>query len=191
MARPRTFEPDEAISDVMDVFWSKGFEGASMHDIEAATGLNKQSLYRVFGDKRAMYLAALRRYDETEIREAAALLAGHDAPRQKFERMFQGALDKAIAEGDRRGCFLCNASLDQAQLDPETRRFASRAMAQLQQAFDDALATSPAYRRAPKARAALAAKLLSGYLGLRVLIKANAPATHLQAAADALLADIS
>jgi AcrR family transcriptional regulator len=63
MARLREFEIGEALDGVMDVFWRQGYEGASMQDIEAATGLNKQSLYRIFPDKRAMYLAALERYE--------------------------------------------------------------------------------------------------------------------------------
>ena len=69
MARPRAFDPDTALQDVMNVFWKKGYEGASLQDIEAATGLNKQSLYRAFGDKRAMYLAALDIYEKNIIAE--------------------------------------------------------------------------------------------------------------------------
>ena len=73
MARLREFEIGEALDGVMGVFWRQGYDGASMQDIEAATGLNKQSLYRIFPDKRAMYLAALERFEAIEFEKAALL----------------------------------------------------------------------------------------------------------------------
>ncbi len=59
MGRPREFDVDEALTKIMAVFWAKGFEGSSLSDLVAATGLKKGSLYAAFGDKRAMYLKAL------------------------------------------------------------------------------------------------------------------------------------
>ena len=53
MARPRSFDPDEALDLARDVFWRKGFQGTSLDDITAATGLAKPSLYAAFGDKNA------------------------------------------------------------------------------------------------------------------------------------------
>jgi TetR/AcrR family transcriptional repressor of nem operon len=46
MARPRSFDPDEALDLARDVFWQKGFQGASLDDITAATGLNKRASMR-------------------------------------------------------------------------------------------------------------------------------------------------
>jgi TetR/AcrR family transcriptional repressor of nem operon len=190
MARPREFETQEALDAVMDVFWRKGFDGTSMHDIEAATGLNKQSLYRVFNDKRGMYLAALKRYDEQEVGAAAQILAGPGAPRARFRRLFEAALAPVLQDGDRSGCFLCNASADQGQLDRKTQNFVGAAMERVRQAFESSLAESPAYARKTQTRKALAAKLLAGYFGLRVLVRANVDEKTLIATADALLADI-
>ncbi len=190
MARPREFDADEALDAVMDVFWRQGFEGTSMHDIEAATGLNKQSLYRVFKDKRAMYLAALNRYDQQEVAGAADILAGPGRPRSKFKKLFNAALAPVLEGDDRRGCFLCNASADQGQLDRQTRDFVGAAMNRMLHAFDDALATSPVYARKAQARRTLSAKLLAGYFGLRVLVRANVDGATLVAAAEALLSEI-
>ena len=190
MARPREFDVDEALDAVMDVFWREGYEGASMHDIEAATGLNKQSLYRIFDDKRAMYLAALHRYDEQEVRAAADILGRGGSPRAAFRQLFDAVLAPVINGGDRRGCFLCNASADQAQLDQETKKFVAGAVERVRNAFEGALAASPHYARKPKARAALAAKLLAGYFGLRVMVRANIDVELLKMTTEALLQDI-
>ncbi len=62
MGRPQEFDTAEALRSAMHVFWSKGYEGASLADILQATGLSKSSLYATFGDKRALFLAAFDAY---------------------------------------------------------------------------------------------------------------------------------
>ena len=36
MARPREFDIDETLARAMEVFWAKGYEGASLHDLLGA-----------------------------------------------------------------------------------------------------------------------------------------------------------
>lgn len=62
--RPLAFDPDEALNAAMRIFWLKGYEGASLSDLTSAMGINKPSLYSQFGDKRALFVAALERYNE-------------------------------------------------------------------------------------------------------------------------------
>src|SRR5580658_6953315 len=60
--RPRGFNEDKAPDRAMHVFWRKGFEGASINDLTAAMGLQPASLYKAFGNKRALFEKALARY---------------------------------------------------------------------------------------------------------------------------------
>ncbi|GJD15278.1 hypothetical protein RIVM261_002340 [Rivularia sp. IAM M-261] len=64
MARPRVFESDEALAKAMMVFWQQGYCATSLDDLEATMGLKRQSIYNVFGDKRSLFLKALRFYRE-------------------------------------------------------------------------------------------------------------------------------
>ena len=48
----------------MDLFWRKGFEGASLAEILKAMGIGRQSLYNSFGNKRSLFLKVLDRYAE-------------------------------------------------------------------------------------------------------------------------------
>lgn len=189
MARLREFDVEEALADVMDVFWRNGFEGASMHDIEAATGLNKQSLYRIFEDKRAMYLAALAKYERDEMARAKAVLMGKGAAKMRFKIVFDGLVALA-AKGDRTGCFLCNASTDQAQLDAPTRDFVSTAMRRIEKLFRQALSSSAPYKDNEALRNEKAASLLAAYFGIRVLTKAGLPVRAIKAAGDTAVASI-
>lgn len=185
MARPRAFSPDAALARMKDAFWEKGYEGTSMQDIEAATGLKKQSLYRLFGDKRQMYLAALRHYEENEIRKAAELLATGGSVRERFAGFFNHFIDDAVKTGDRRGCFLCNAAVDRAQIDPETLRQVHRVMADVAGLFESVLAAGQPYDTDSNLKTKKAAHLMAAYLGLRVLIKAGWPEDYLRLSANA------
>ena len=48
----------------MRVFWQKGYEGASLSDLTAAMGINRSSMYAVFGDKQTLFIRALALYSE-------------------------------------------------------------------------------------------------------------------------------
>lgn len=173
MARPRSFDPDQALAALKALFWEKGYDGTSMQDIEAATGLGKQSLYRVWADKRAMYLAALTSYARDEMTGMVQLLDGDGPPRARLATL----LDGAVAQADRRGCFLCNASLDQAQADPQTRE-AVQAMLQMSLAAFTRLAGGDATR---------GAALNAGYNGLRGMSAAGLDRSILRKTADGVL----
>ena len=62
MARPREFNRELALERATGVFWAKGYASTSTEDLLGAMGIGRQSLYNAFGDKRALYLEALERY---------------------------------------------------------------------------------------------------------------------------------
>jgi AcrR family transcriptional regulator len=62
MGRPREFDPDQALDIALQVFWRRGYEGASMADLTEAMGITKPSLYAAFGNKEELFRKALDRY---------------------------------------------------------------------------------------------------------------------------------
>lgn len=60
--RPRSYDPDAAMEAALELFWKQGFSATSLDDLSAATGMNRPSLYAAFGDKQAIYVAALQRF---------------------------------------------------------------------------------------------------------------------------------
>lgn len=186
MGRPREFDPEMARDALQRVFAAKGYEGTSMQDIEVATGLNKQSLYRMFGDKRGMYRAALRRFEERELSAAAKLLA--ETPggaKARFERLFGAVIDEAAgcAGGQRPGCFLSLASAEADAADTETMQI----LTEMRQAMTEAFQTALGPMGATEAGGARALGLQAGYMGLRVLLRGGLPI----AAARALAAELT
>ena len=65
VGRPRAFDMNEALDRAMEVFWRKGYEGASLVDLTTSMGINSPSLYAAFGSKEGLFRAVLDRYDQT------------------------------------------------------------------------------------------------------------------------------
>lgn len=187
MARPREFDTDKALRQMTQLFWEHGYDGTSMHDIERATGLRKQSLYRAFGDKRGMYLATLAAYERAEMADGAKLLDGPGDAHARFARLFRHVIDAAVDGGDRRGCFLCNASIDQAPLNTQTGALVAEMMLRLERTFADAVAAGGPAPAIPDTQRKTVRALMAGYLGLRVLVRAGAGRDVLEDAAERTL----
>ena len=62
--RPRKTDPDKALEAAMMTFWRKGYDGTSLQDLVAATGMAKPGLYATFGDKEALYEKTMAYYIE-------------------------------------------------------------------------------------------------------------------------------
>ena len=65
--RPREFDADQALTAALRVFWSKGYEGASMTDLTDAMGITRPSLYAAFGNKEALFRKALDLYEREKL----------------------------------------------------------------------------------------------------------------------------
>jgi AcrR family transcriptional regulator len=120
--RPRSFDPDEVLDKARAVFWNLGYAAASLDDLAAATGLNRPSLYAAFGDKHALYLAALTR----SASEATAALGGALSSEAPLRTVLGLIFDRTVeiyrrGEAGQRGCFLIGTAVTQAVDDPEAR----------------------------------------------------------------------
>ena len=189
--RPREFDEQATLAKIMEVFWAKGFDGTSISDLMAATGLRKGSLYTAFGDKRTIYLKALALYDRTAIDHSVQLLTGEGAPETRLSRFLDFPIDAIAQRRDRRGCFLCNASVDQAMLDPETEQAVQDSFARLERALEALLSELPYAPAGAQQRRAEARHLLAVYFGLYVLAKGGKSVEAIKEAKQAALRSLA
>jgi TetR/AcrR family transcriptional regulator, transcriptional repressor for nem operon len=175
MARPREFEIDDALSDAMNVFWEQGYDAASLPALLRGMGLTRGSFYKAFIDKKSLFIKSLNRYEIEAVGPAVDLLTTGPLDGQaRIDRLFATVVD-AVRNGDRRGCLLCSAAAGQAAVDTEIADLVHLQLGKMQAAFEVALSQSAAHAEAgPKERAETAWLLLSQYVGLRVLARANA-----------------
>src|SRR5688500_1672592 len=64
--RPRSFDRGAALQRAMEVFWAKGYGGASMAELTTAMGINSPSLYAAFGSKEKLFEEAVALYTTSE-----------------------------------------------------------------------------------------------------------------------------
>jgi AcrR family transcriptional regulator len=92
MGRARTFDADEALDKAMTVFWTKGYDGASLSDLTEAMGISRPSLYAAYGNKEDLFRKALERYGEGPSSYERDALAQPTA-RRVAESLLRGAAD--------------------------------------------------------------------------------------------------
>jgi len=125
--RPRAYDPELALAQAADVFWKKGYDGTSLDDLAAATGMNRPSLYAAFGDKHELYLKTLQRYRDQARADSLSLLQDNPPLRVYLGRFYKSALDLYVGGGPR-GCFTVTTATTQATADPTVRAFLSESI---------------------------------------------------------------
>src|SRR3954452_6583886 len=123
LGRPRAYDPQASLQRAMDRFWRSGYASTPLDEICAATGMNRPSLYAAFGDKHALYLAALERYWQFSLAAMREALAdGDQSLDEALMRAYDGQLSIYFAgEGMQRGCFAIGTATTEAVEDPEIR----------------------------------------------------------------------
>ena len=94
----------------MEVFWRKGYEGASLPDLTQAMGINRPSMYAAFGNKEALFRRALDRYAAGPARYVSDALKAPTA-REAIERVFFGVIDLVTHPRHPRGCLMVQGAL--------------------------------------------------------------------------------
>lgn len=117
--RPREFDKDEVLGAALQVFWQKGYEGASLSDLTDAMGITRPSLYAAFGNKEALFLQALDRYEKDKLAYIGEAVDALTA-RAVAENLLLGAVEVATG-GKSRGCMGVISSVACQSIEPSIR----------------------------------------------------------------------
>ena len=112
--RPRAFDRDLALERAMELFREHGFEGTSLSDLTQAMGLSPSSLYATFGDKEALYRAAVERYLDGPGAYMARVLALPGSAREVYEQLMTEAANQLSGGG-------CMVALGALHCSPQAR----------------------------------------------------------------------
>lgn len=174
MGRTKLFNRQAALDDAMHLFWAKGFQGTSMQDLVDGLGVSRQSLYDTFGDKHALFEAALDRYRELQALPIRRALE-REAPVGEVLRDFFAGLITALIDCEGKGCFMVNSTAELASQDDAVFGTCSANTRQLEAAFTGLLARAQQAGEISSDRSAvqLARFLVSQINGLAVTAKAT------------------
>jgi AcrR family transcriptional regulator len=108
--RTRQFDLDEALDRALEVFWARGYEGATLPELTAAMGINRPSLYAAFGNKEQLFQKALDRYRAGPQSFVAEALEKATA-RAVVEAIFSGFVRMQRDRSGSRGCMIVSGAL--------------------------------------------------------------------------------
>ena len=118
MGRPKKFETEDVLNSAMKVFWNKGFHPRSYEDLMMATGLNKQSIYHSFGDKRSLFIQTLEFNISKSLVTVEAALNKSKSPLKNIMDLcyFMVKTDLEIAP---QSCYLVRCTMEFGEMDED------------------------------------------------------------------------
>jgi TetR/AcrR family transcriptional repressor of nem operon len=144
----------------MEVFWEKGFQGTSMQDLVDRMGINRGSLYDTFGNKEALYHAAVDRYCAQRTEGMLDLLARPGEPRAVLEAFFAQVIDNVTGPKSN-GCMMTNAAVELGNQCARTSEKAVANRVRMEEAFSALVARQPDLGADPQAVARFLVGMLS------------------------------
>ena len=171
MPRTKEFEPGEALDAAMQLFWRKGYAATSIRDLLDGMGIGYGSLYNTFGDKHALFLASLDRFQELRTSWIDEVL--EDSGLSGIEEVFRRTVDGLVGFEPRRGCLLANTAVELGPHDAEVAAKISRYVRHTEAVFERAVIRAQEAGEIPADRdpRALARFLVNALHGLRVLAR--------------------
>lgn len=181
----KQFDSDDALMRAMEAFWARGYEATSMQDLVSCMRINRGSLYATFGDKRTLFLAALRRYDARHREDWLSALRQTSGPKAAILTAFDDAVAAALGRKGRRGCFLVNTALELSPHDKQVAAIVADGFTETEAFFRKTIEAGQAAREIPKRidPSETASALLGLFIGLRVLARSRPEAPLLRSIA--------
>jgi TetR/AcrR family transcriptional repressor of nem operon len=144
MARSRTFDPAVALTQVVDLFASRGYSETSMEDIVRATGVSRYGLYGTFGSKRELFEQALDRYADSMGKQTFLRLLEPEASLADIRRVFEQRIElMGCGDGSiRQGCLFVHTAMEMAPQDEDLRDVLKKFMKRISKAFSVGLETA-------------------------------------------------
>jgi AcrR family transcriptional regulator len=108
--RPRAFDRDAALRQALELFWAQGYEGTSMNDLTAATGIASASIYACFGSKEALFREAVELYGKVAGEPPRRALRDAPTAEAGVRAMLDVTADSITGKDTPHGCMLVLAA---------------------------------------------------------------------------------
>jgi len=173
----------------MWLFWRKGYTATSVEDLTETLHLSRSSLYDTFGDKRALFLEALRYYSERVIAGIEQTLKTSPSAITGIQAIFEDLMAGIDQERASLGCFMVNSIAELVPYDLEATKVATEYTDSVQRLLKSTLAEAKTQKIVTNKQTSeeLAVYVYNTIQGMRVLIKAGATREQVKAICDITL----
>jgi TetR/AcrR family transcriptional repressor of nem operon len=191
LGRPAEYDKERSLNAALAVFWRNGYEATSLADLCEAMRMSKSTLYAVFGDKRQLFLSAIRAYSDNLLDELRKNYKRSTGPIEFIEQILRSVAREAGPRGERRGCLVMNSATEFAQSDRDVARIVSHTLEQMAEIFATALARA---RRDGKIRVgaprSVALYLVSTIAGMKTMVKGGRSEHELRLLVDMVMGQL-
>ncbi|MFE7132109.1 TetR/AcrR family transcriptional regulator [Streptomyces sp. NPDC057638] len=156
MGRPRGFDEAAVIRAAAQLFADRAYDGLSVDDLVTGLGVHRNSLYKTFGSKRGLYLAALRHCLDQDVAPLAERITAAPGRQEALRALSTADTGSGLD-------LLLLAAIERAPVDGEVAELVARGLA----ALDGAIA----HTAGPDEDGAT---LIALALGLRVRVRSGA-----------------
>lgn len=173
MPRVKSFDEKEVLTKAMCLFWKQGYSATSVQDLVCHLGINRASLYDTFGDKEQLFKKSFELYRTITKEWLIQFFENHSDVKEGFSELFNKAIEEAIVDEDKKGCFVVNATTELIPNDESLQKVLIENKCDFQNLFYE-------YLKAGKQRGqlknsqdlkAIATFLYTLYNGIRVVSK--------------------
>ncbi|PDT05521.1 TetR family transcriptional regulator [Rhizobium chutanense] len=187
--RPREFDAEAALDAALRVFSERGYNAASISELTDAMGLASGSVYKAFGDKRGIFLAAFDRYRAVRRGLLDARLAEVETGRDKLHALITFFSSSSHGQIGRQGCLVVGSAGDLALFDEEAAERVATAFTTDEALLADLirLGQSDGSISADLDVSGVALALLCLTKGMRVIGKTGRSGEQMAAAAEAAM----
>ena len=167
----------------MRLFWQKGYAATSVEDLTETLHLSRSSLYDTFGDKRTLFLEALKFYSERVLDATTRTLNESPSPIAGIQKVFDDIIASVGSETGALGCFMVNSIAELVPYDPDVTEIATTYSESIQKLFVAALMQAKSQNMLTEKQTPqqLAAYVFNTVQGIRILIKSGATKKQVQA----------
>lgn len=123
MTRAIAFDYDQALERATWLFWKSGYAGTSLRDLLKIMGIGEGSFYNTLKSKKQLYLACVRRYEETEGHKRWQALMSAPTASQGIRALFKVVLDCLDDPSTpSRVCMLAAMASEEVLSEPDLRK---------------------------------------------------------------------
>lgn len=117
--RPREFDMDTALDAALRVFSERGYHAASISELTDAMDLAAGSVYKAFGDKRGIFLAAFDHYRHVRRGLIDERIAAAATGYEKVRAVLTFYAESSFGPQGRQGCLVVGSATELALFDEE------------------------------------------------------------------------
>lgn len=170
--RPLSFDRGNALEQAMLTFWRHGYETSSISALTGAMGITAPSLYAAYGDKKQLFLEAMRLYAGSPYDIEQALSEAPTA-REAAQRMLDAAAESFTGERTPRGCLLASATASGSNASADVQQAVAQVRDEIKSRLEDRIDrdVSQGLLPADTNSASLAGLVIAVIQGLSVLAR--------------------